>query len=97
MIFYSFFKIIDFGQVKSRTPDNSYAGLYLHRCNKESKSDDEIDIEVFTRLSELDSKLGTPASEQLLQIILRTTRSDIIKVCMFVCAAGFLIILVYRL
>ena len=63
-----------------RRPDGSYAGLYLLRCNQESKSDDEIGVQVFTRLAELDSKLGTTASEQLGQILFQTTRLDIIKV-----------------
>ena len=75
--------------MKSRRPGGSYAGIYLLRCNQESKSDDEIDIEVFTRLAELDSKLGTSASEQLLQILSQTTREEIIKVCMIVYVAGF--------
>ena len=62
-----------------------YAEVYLAHCkikarNTESKSDDEIDIEVFTRLAELDSKLGTTASKQLFQILTKTTRLDIIKV-----------------
>ena len=58
-----------------------FAELYLRRCNKESKTwDDEIDIQVYTKFVELDSKLGTTASEQLRWCIEFTTRSDIIKV-----------------
>ena len=66
----------------TKRKDVSCAGLYLYRCNEEEKSDDEIDIEVYTRLAELDSKLGTTAaaSEQLSYILCQTTRLDIIKV-----------------
>ena len=66
-----------------------YAEMYLHQCSKELKSDDEIDIKIYTQLVELDSKLGTSAPEQLLQILFHTTRFDIIKVCTIVCVAGF--------
>ena len=57
-----------------------FANVYLWRCNKESKSNDEIDKEVYAKLVELDSRLGTTASEQLFKCLLKTTRSDIIKV-----------------
>ena len=57
-----------------------FAHLYLMRFRKESKTDDEIDIQVYTKLVELDSRLGTTASEQLDWCIEYTTRSDIIKV-----------------
>ena len=58
-----------------------YASVYLWRCNQESKSHDKIHIDVFTRLAELDSKLGTTAAAQLLHILFHTTQFDIIKVC----------------
>ena len=60
---------------------NSWVG-FAHRylkCDKR-KSDDEIDIQVYIELVELDSKLGTTASEQLLSCLEYTTRSDILKV-----------------
>ena len=63
-----------------RKPGGSYAGEYLYRCDKESKSDDEMDMQVFQQLIELDTKLGTAASEQLFSYLLYTTRLDIIKV-----------------
>ena len=52
----------------------------MHRCNEESKSDNEIDKEVYNELVELDTRLGTTASDQLFKCLYRTTRSDIIKV-----------------
>ena len=57
-----------------------FAHVYLERCNKESKTGDKIDVEVYARLFELDTKLGTRSSEQLFWCLLLTTRWDIIKV-----------------
>ena len=57
-----------------------FANVYLWRCNKESKSDDKIDEEFYNELVELDTRLGTTASEQLFGSLCQTTRSDIIKV-----------------
>ena len=57
-----------------------FANFYLYRCNMEAKLTEKIDIRVFTRLAELDSKLGTTVSEQLLYVLTQTTRWDIIKV-----------------
>ena len=44
-----------------------FAHIYLKQCNKESKSDGEIDKEVYNKLVELDTRLGTTPSEQLLE------------------------------
>ena len=60
-----------------------FTHLYLQRCKQESKSDNEIDIQVYDKLVQLDSKLGTTASEQLTRCLYITTRSDIIKVNFF--------------
>ena len=57
-----------------------FAIKYLERFDKESKSDREIDREIYSKLVQLDSRLGTKASDQLYECILQTTRSDIIKV-----------------
>ena len=59
---------------------STFAGLYLSRHEKESKSDDEIDIQVYTKLLELDSRLGTTAAEQLFDCVIHTQRFDLIKV-----------------
>ena len=80
-----FFKMIDFEQVneyKSLRKDElfGFAQVYLGRCNEESKSNDEVDKEVYAKLVELDTRLGTRASEQLFDSLYHTTRSDIIKV-----------------
>ena len=57
-----------------------FAQVYLIQCNEESKSDDKIDKEFYNELVELDTRLGTTASEQLYWCLKKTTRSDIIKV-----------------
>ena len=57
-----------------------FAEVYLERCDKESKSDDEIDKEIYTKLVKLDTRLGTTASEQLFGSVSRTLNLDIIKV-----------------
>ena len=59
----------------------NFASQYLERCNKESKSNDEINKEVYAKLVELDTRLGTTtASEQLFSCLENTIRLDIIKV-----------------
>ena len=60
-----------------------FASRYLERYNEESKSNDEINKEVYTKLVELDTRLGTTASKQLYNCLENTTRSDIIKVLKF--------------
>ena len=48
--------------------------------DKESRSDEKIDKELYAELVKLDTRLGTKASDQLHKCLLYTTRSDIIKV-----------------
>ena len=57
-----------------------FANVYLEGCNKRSHPNNVIDKEVYNELVELDKRLGTTSSEQLLWCLLKTTRSDIIKV-----------------
>ena len=57
-----------------------FAHLYLGKCNSESKSDDKIDKEVYSKLVELDTRLGTTSSEQLFECVYNTSNLDIIKV-----------------
>ena len=54
--------------------------MFLVRCDKDSKSDDELDIQVYTKLMELDFKLGLTAAEQLFYCVKFTKRLDFIKV-----------------
>ena len=77
---------IDFEQVNEfdeNTKKNGFIGfaeVYLWRCNEESKSNDEIDIDVYKMLVELDTKLGVTTSEQLYKCLFHTSRLDIIEV-----------------
>ena len=66
-----------------RLRKNGYAGfaeLYLTHFDGELKSDDEIDVQVYYKLVQLDTKLGITASEQLSCCLKFTTRSEIIMV-----------------
>lgn len=79
------FKLIDLDQVSEyeQLREDEYVGFanfYLAQYYDESNSKDEVDIDVFTQLVALDSKLGTTASEQLSECLRNTSRSDIIKV-----------------
>ena len=81
-----YFKAIDLDEVKENAcvkKENyiGFAHFYVSRCNQESKSNNEIVKEVYTKLVELDTRLGTPPSEQLFHCILYTDMNlDIIKV-----------------
>ena len=57
-----------------------YANIYIWRFNEESKSDKEIDVDIYSELVELDTKLGTSSSDQLFECLRFTSRWDIIKV-----------------
>ena len=57
-----------------------FAQRYLRECDRQSKSDDQIDIQVYTKLVQLDSKLGTTATEQLLGGVFALLRLDLLKV-----------------
>lgn len=61
-----------------------FADVYLDQCSKESDSGVKADRAIYTELTELDARLGTTTSEQLLMCLWRTTRSDIIKVRIYV-------------
>ena len=82
---FKIFQIIDFDKVNEyeslRKMDwVGFAEFYLWRCKKESKSDDEIDKEIYTKLVKLDTRLGTTATEQLIECLDHTLNLDIIKV-----------------
>ena len=57
-----------------------FAEFFLQGLSQKSQSDDEIDTEVYTKLIELDTRLGTTAAEQLFACVGNTMRLDIIKV-----------------
>ena len=85
------FKTIDFDKGNEfewlRTYDwIGFADAYLSRCDKESKTGETIDKNVYCKLAKLDAslkldeRLGTKVSEQLYECLRMTTRWDIIKV-----------------
>ena len=57
-----------------------FAHFYLSRCKNESNSDNQIDKELYSKLVQLDKRLGTRASDQLYECLSHTSRPDIIKV-----------------
>ena len=57
-----------------------FAHVYLKQCNRESKTDIEIHGEVYSKLIELDTRLGTTAAEQLFWCLYYTLNLDIIQV-----------------
>ena len=80
-----YFKTIDLDEVNENEclKKSNYIGfahLYFSVCNQESNSDNEIVKEVYTKLIELDTRLGTPPSEQLFMCVFYTLDSDILKV-----------------
>ena len=80
------FQIVDFQQYESIRNENwaGFAHIYLYYCNEKSRLNAEIDIDVYTKLVQLDAKFGTKVFEQLSECLLNTTRSDIIKVACFI-------------
>ena len=68
----------------------------MENFNKEVHSNKIIDIKVYKKLIELDTKLGTTVSEQLYGCLNRTTRLDIIKVRIHYLIENYKIILDYR-
>ena len=96
---FKLFQIIDFDKVTEyedlrKKGWAGFADVYLWRCNKESKSDDEIDKEVYSKLVELDTRLGTTASKQLYCCLYYTLNLDIIKVWFQLRIKEILIVLV---
>ena len=79
------FKIIDFDNVNEYETlrNNNWAGfaeVYLGRCDEQSKSNDGVDKEIYTKLVELDTRLGTTVTEQLFGCVALTRNLDVIKV-----------------
>ena len=57
-----------------------YADCYLATCWNDSEMINEADTSVYSKLVDIDSKLGTDIASQLTCCLRRTTRWDIIKV-----------------
>ena len=57
-----------------------YASKYLQECWDESKLKNKADVAVYKQLLEIDAKLGTIQSEQLLRCLFYSPRKDLIEV-----------------
>ena len=57
-----------------------FAHLYLRQCGSDLKMINEADVSIYRKLVDIDFKLGTSASLQLLGCLNWNTRWDIIKV-----------------
>ena len=57
-----------------------YADYYLHKCQIDPKLTNEADAMVYQKLINIDTVLGTDASQQLFKCVHWTDRWDIIKV-----------------
>ena len=57
-----------------------FAHLYLWRCKEESESEEKIDSQVYNKLVELDTRLGTTVTEQLFESLFYSLSLDLIKV-----------------
>ena len=57
-----------------------FAEIYLQQCTEKSEADNEIDIQVYTTLVQVDSNLGTTAAEQLYFLVFYSLRLDLVKV-----------------
>ena len=94
---------LDFDEFKDKkwifdeTDDYGYAGYYLCNCWNDSKMINEADVEVYQRLVDIDTNLGTELSDQLFNCLYRTTRWDIIKVLKFLKIKDLKNIIDYRL
>ena len=94
------FKIIDLDEVNEneRVKKAKYDGWgdFYYRRYKELKQEDEIDEEVYSKFLKLDTRLGTPPSEQLFVWIFLTLDLEVIKVCFQLKIKAVKIILVYK-
>ena len=57
-----------------------YADYYLAKCWNKSELKNEADVAVYKQLLEIDAKLGTTQSEQLLGCLCYSPRKDLIEV-----------------
>ena len=57
-----------------------YASYYLRKCYDESELINKADVKIYNQLIEIDSKLGTTQTEQLLNCVRWSVRMDLIKV-----------------
>ena len=76
---------------------NGYAHYYLDECKDEFAMINEANPNIYRKLVDIDSTLGTELSTQLRWCLYYTTRWDIIKVLKFFQMKDLKIIIGYRL
>ena len=57
-----------------------YANYYVFNCWDKSELKNKADVAVYKQLLEIDSKLGTTQTEQLLKCLRHSPRKDLIEV-----------------
>ena len=57
-----------------------YAHFYFVKCYDQSEQETKADIKIYKQLLEIDSQLGTTQTEHLYEVVLYSTRMDIIEV-----------------
>ena len=57
-----------------------YAHYYLGNCYDDSELINKAEIEIYKKLAEIDSELGTTQTEQLFECLYNSVRMDLIKV-----------------
>ena len=70
----------DYDWIKKEADCEGYAEYYLKKCQIDSKVTNEADATVYQKLINIDTVLGTDASQQLYGCVYWTDRWDIIKV-----------------
>ena len=65
----------EYDQLREEYDFFGYAHFYLGECQV-----DQTDVIMYKQLLEIDAKLGTTQTEQLLQCLLNSVRMDLIKV-----------------
>jgi len=78
---YGELKIVE--HLNDRLYENEYVGFadaYLRLFEEKSKLENQMDMQTYAKLVELDSKLGTKASEQLFMCVYYAPRLNLVKV-----------------
>ena len=60
-----------------------YAHYFLKKCWNKSELKNKADVTIYKQLLEIDSKLGTNQSEQLLECVFYSLRMALIKVLIY--------------
>ena len=70
----------EFDVLRGELGYDGYASYYIHNCWDKSKLKNKADVTIYKQLLEIDSKLGTTQSEQLVWCLLYSPQKDLIEV-----------------